>query len=174
MKPGWRKAKLDDVCVVEYGTRVVQKRDGGTVFPVYGGGGETFAVDVFNREDRVVVARFGMSERCTRYVPGKFFLNDSGLTLAPREPNKLIQAFLDHWVFSINDEIYALGKGTAQKNLDLPLFRCIEVPFPPVPEQNRIVTILDEAIDGIATAKTNAETNLQNARELFDSYGTRQ
>ena len=127
-------------------------------------------MDTFNREDRVVIARFGMSERCTRFVSGKFFLNDSGLTLASREPNKLLQPFLNHWAFSVNDEIYALGKGTAQKNLDLPVFRCLEVPIPPVPEQQRIVTILDEAFEGIATAKANAEKNLQNAREIFDNY----
>ena len=39
-----------------------------------------------------------------------------------------------------------------------------------LPEQHRIVAILDEAFDGIATAKANAEKNLQNARALFESY----
>jgi restriction endonuclease S subunit len=38
-----------------------------------------------------------------------------------------------------------------------------EVPLAPLPEQQRIVGILDEAFDGIATAKANAENNLQNA-----------
>ena len=38
------------------------------------------------------------------------------------------------------------------------------------PEQQRIVSILDEAFEGIATATANAEKNLSNARELFDSY----
>lgn len=44
------------------------------------------------------------------------------------------------------------------------------VVLPPLPEQHRIVTILDEAFDGIATAKANAEQNLQNARALFESH----
>jgi type I restriction enzyme S subunit len=39
-----------------------------------------------------------------------------------------------------------------------------------IPEQHRIVAILDEAFDGIATAKANAEKNLQNARALFESH----
>ena len=43
-------------------------------------------------------------------------------------------------------------------------------PSPPLPEQHRIVAILDKAFDGIATAKATAEKNLQNARELFESY----
>jgi type I restriction enzyme S subunit len=41
---------------------------------------------------------------------------------------------------------------------------------PPLPEQRRIVDILDEAFEGIATAKANAEKNLQNARALFESH----
>lgn len=44
------------------------------------------------------------------------------------------------------------------------------VPLPPILEQQRIVAILDEAFDGISTAKANAEQNRKNAKELFDSY----
>jgi type I restriction enzyme, S subunit len=44
------------------------------------------------------------------------------------------------------------------------------IPVPPIPEQQRIVGILDNAFESIATAKANAEKNLQNARALFESY----
>ncbi|TLU87505.1 MAG: restriction endonuclease subunit S [Chlorobium sp.] len=44
------------------------------------------------------------------------------------------------------------------------------IPVPPLPEQQRIVALLDEAFAAIATAKANAEKNLKNARALFDSY----
>ena len=40
----------------------------------------------------------------------------------------------------------------------------------PLPEQQRIVSILDEAFAAIDKAKANAEQNLQNAKELFESY----
>ena len=46
----------------------------------------------------------------------------------------------------------------------------IPIPLPPLPEQQRIVAILDEAFAAIAKAKTNAEQNLKNAKELFESY----
>lgn len=46
----------------------------------------------------------------------------------------------------------------------------IDIQFPCLIEQQRIVTILDEAFDAIARARENAEKNLQNARELFESY----
>ena len=45
-----------------------------------------------------------------------------------------------------------------------------EVPLPPLAEQQRIVGLLDAAFAGIATAKANAEKNLQNARALFESH----
>ncbi len=44
------------------------------------------------------------------------------------------------------------------------------MPTPSIEEQHRIVTLLDEAFADIATAKANAEKNLQNARVLFESY----
>ena len=46
----------------------------------------------------------------------------------------------------------------------------IEIPLPPLSEQQRIVAILDEAFAAIAKAKANAEKNLKNAKELFESY----
>jgi len=44
------------------------------------------------------------------------------------------------------------------------------IPYPPLPEQQRIVSILDEAFAAIAKAKANAEQNLRNAKEVFESY----
>ncbi|MCZ8168650.1 MAG: restriction endonuclease subunit S [Flavobacterium sp.] len=46
----------------------------------------------------------------------------------------------------------------------------IKIPLPPLPEQKRIVSLLEEAFAAIAKAKANAEQNLKNARELFESY----
>jgi len=169
MKKG-KRLPLESVCNVEYGTRVIQKRDSGSVYPVYGGGGATFNMDSFNREDRLVVARFGISEECTRFVAGKFFLNDSGLTVSPKSAG-LEQRFLDYHLLALNDEIYALGKGTAQKNLDVPLFRLLNIFVPDtLSEQRRIVGVLDEAFAGLATAQAHAAQNLQNARALFESH----
>jgi len=50
------------------------------------------------------------------------------------------------------------------------IIREIEIPIAPLPEQKRIVGVLDEAFESIATAKINAEKNLQNARALFESH----
>ena len=55
-------------------------------------------------------------------------------------------------------------------NLNVNSVREFPVPIPPLPEQQRIVSILDEAFVAIAKAKSNAEQNLRNAKELFESY----
>ncbi|MBN3519317.1 restriction endonuclease subunit S [Algoriphagus lutimaris] len=54
-----------------------------------------------------------------------------------------------------------VGKGSIEKRI---------VPIPPLPEQQRIVSILDECFTAIDKAKSNAEQNLKNAKELFESY----
>lgn len=46
----------------------------------------------------------------------------------------------------------------------------VDIPLPPLPEQRRIVALLDEAFAGLTTAQANAEKNLQNARALFESH----
>jgi type I restriction enzyme S subunit len=53
--------------------------------------------------------------------------------------------------------------------LETGVLRDLEIPLPPLPEQRRIVAILDEAFAGLEAMRANAEKNLQNARELFES-----
>jgi type I restriction enzyme S subunit len=48
--------------------------------------------------------------------------------------------------------------------------RDYDLPLPTFEEQKRITKILKESVDGISTAKDNAEKNLQNARALFESH----
>lgn len=43
-------------------------------------------------------------------------------------------------------------------------------PLPPLDEQKRIVEVLDAAFEGLSRARAHTETNLQNARELFEGY----
>lgn len=166
----WETFELDRACSVNYGTRVVRKRDGGTKYPVYGGGGATFFMNEYNRENQLTIARFAMSEQCTRFVKGKFFLNDSGLTITPIDSKKIYQKFLDYQILSLNNHIYFLARGTAQKNLDVPAFRKMKVSYPDsIEEQKQIVKILDEVFESISKSKEAAEENLENAMELFES-----
>ena len=86
------------------------------------------------------------------------------------KPNDQIDTrFVFYALSSIKDKLLSQRRGVRQKNLSLGKVRDFEIPYPPLVEQRRIVAILDEAFEAIATAKANAEKNLRNARELFNS-----
>ncbi len=70
----------------------------------------------------------------------------------------------------ISEEITKLQGGAAQQNLSLSQLSNLSIPIPPLSEQKRIVAILDEVSEKISVAKSSAEQNLKNARELFESY----
>lgn len=82
------------------------------------------------------------------------------------------QSFLYHLLSSpvVFDQFDRLAAGSTVRNLNIELASRVLLPVPPLPEQHRILAILDEALDGIATANTNAERNIQNARALFESH----
>ena len=77
--------------------------------------------------------------------------------------------FLYYYLGSIVDLLNELGTGTTFKELSGGNLKSVRVPLPDLAEQRLIVAILDEAFEGIATAKDNAEKNLRNVRELFES-----
>ncbi|GDX92614.1 putative type I restriction enzyme specificity protein [Planctomycetia bacterium] len=66
--------------------------------------------------------------------------------------------------------IAGLSDGANINNLRFDVLATFRIPIPPLPEQQRIVGILDEAFAGLATAEANAARNLQNAQEIFDSH----
>ena len=165
MRQGWEYKKLGDSCVIEYGTRVVQKKDGGTIYPVYGGGGETFRMDKYNRENCLVVARFAMSRTCVRYVTGKFFLNDSGLSI--NAGKELLQSYLNHHILYLNDDIYNLGKGAAQRNLDVKSLRNLIIAIPPLSTQLSIVSELDKINELIRLKKEQLKDYDNLAQSIF-------
>ena len=165
MREGWEYKTIENCTSIEYGTRVVQKRDGGTIYPVYGGGGETFRMDRYNREDCLIIARFAMSPRCVRYVAGKFFLNDSGLSVKSKE--ELEQAYLNYHLLFFNDVIYHLGKGAAQRNLDVKAFRQLVIAIPPKPTQLSIVSELDKLNELIQIKKEQLKDYDALAQSIF-------
>jgi len=84
---------------------------------------------------------------------------------------RLDRKFLCYWLSSssIVAAIDATCTGARMPRANMDKVLDLVLPLPPLPEQRRIVAILDEAFEAIATAKANTEKNLQNARELFES-----
>lgn len=111
---------------------------------MYGGGGETFRTDSFNRSSCYVISRFGMSPNCVRYVAGNFFLNDSGLTLNVIDDKTILQGYLDNYLFLNQEFVYNCGRGVAQKNIDMEAFNSLNVPLPPLDIQQKIVDEIEK------------------------------
>ncbi len=86
--------------------------------------------------------------------------------------SELHSKYLFHLMTSkaYKDFIAQLSDGININNLKFDNLREFQVPYPGHQEQKRIVGILDEALEGVATAKANTEKNLQNARDLFENY----
>jgi len=74
--------------------------------------------------------------------------------------------------YQLNRNKYFLSfdNGENQTNLRKDDILNCDLLIPPLAEQQRIVMILDEAFEAINQAKKNAEQNLKNAQELFESY----
>ena len=86
--------------------------------------------------------------------------------------NNLVPKYLFHLMTSsaYKNFIGELSDGVNINNLKFDDLEKFPVPYPTYSEQQRIVEILDKALEGIATAKVNSEKNLQNTRELFEAY----
>jgi type I restriction enzyme S subunit len=70
----------------------------------------------------------------------------------------------------VRKDLLSRASGATAQGIRQSELRHVVIPVPPLPEQQRIVALLDEAFAGLATAKANAERNLQNARALFESH----
>ncbi len=116
--------------------------------------------DLFKVTTPIVV--FGDHTKVLKYVDFDFVLGADGVkVLQPRD--LLLPKFFFYQLQAAN--LDSLGYARHYK-----LLKELEIAYPARPEQQRIVGILDEAFEGIATAKANAEKNLQNARALFESH----
>lgn len=86
-------------------------------------------------------------------------------------PHKGISSlYLYYYLLKSVELLNSLGTGTTFKELSGSKLATVEIPIPSLTEQQRIVTLLDEAFAAIDKAKANAEQNLKNAKELFESY----
>nr|WP_315479058.1 restriction endonuclease subunit S [uncultured Rhodoferax sp.] len=100
----------------------------------------------------------------------RFYFKDASV-LWLKKTTDVSSEFINWWLKSplFLDQLDR-GNGATVDTLTIQKLQAVTVDLPQLPEQQRIVTLLDEAFDGIATARANAEQNLQNARALFESH----
>lgn len=193
MKTLWNKAKIGDVCSLMTGgtpSRNNEEFFGGNIKWLVSG--DIHQKEIFDCEGRITES--GLNNSNARLLPinsvmialngqgktkGTVALlrtlatcNQSLVSILPNNKKQLLPEFLYANLHGRYQEIRRLtgDDDKDRRGLNMPLIRNIEIPLPPIHEQQRIVAILDDAVDAIAAARTNAEQNRQNARALFESY----
>ena len=191
MKVGWTTKRLEEVCQIERGgsPRPIQNfitTDSNGLNWIKIGDATASGKYIYKTEEKI---RPEGAKRSRMVYEGDFILSnsmsfgrpyimktsgcihDGWLVLREREP-KINQDYLYYVLGSdlVFHQFDRLAAGSTVRNLNIGLVKGVEIPIPSASEQRRIVGILDEAFEGIATAKANAERNLQNARALFESH----
>jgi type I restriction enzyme S subunit len=128
---------------------------------------ENSAAKIFPK-DTVLVAMYGATAGQVGILRFEAATNQAVCGILPND--QFVPEFLFYFLLAKKDDLVAQATGNAQPNISQIKIKNTEVPVPPLAEQQRIVGILDEAFAGLATAKANAEKNLQNARALFESH----
>jgi len=189
MKTGWKIVTLGDVCGFQNGFAFKSNLFRETGHPILRISNiqdeevETRKVVYFQLEDykenldRYRVVNGDLLIAMSGGTTGKigfnttdqlFYLNQRVGKFEPKDC--LSKQFLFYFLSTRVEENLRISAGSAQPNLSTEQIKGFALPLPSLPEQQRILGILDEAFDGIATAKANAEKNLQNARALFESH----
>ncbi|OYU10268.1 MAG: restriction endonuclease subunit S [Comamonadaceae bacterium PBBC1] len=106
---------------------------------------------------------------------GDYSFSNFTAAIRVKSPDELDAKYLHkflHWTYLSGVTEGMQSNSTGIRNLDGDKYKAIQVSYPSIGNQRRIVTLLDEAFADIATAKANAEKNLQNAGALFQSQLT--
>jgi len=163
---GWKIEKLGDVIRLEYGKPLsASKRIEDGKYPVYGANGEIArSNEYYYDKPTMIVGRKGSAGEIN-LTEKKFWALDVTYFVTFDE-KKYDLRFL-YYLLS-EHELTKLAKGV-KPGINRNDVYSIEVSIPPLPEQQRIVAVLDEALTSIVHAKSNAEQNLVNTRELFET-----
>ena len=122
----------------------------------------------FVNEDDIVMVRYGTPGLIGR---GKSGVIANNLFRIKIERQDLINDYLALYLSQENIQNYLSTQGSAtMPALNFRQLKTVEVSFPSPTEQKLIVKILDKAFAAIAKAKSNAEQNIQNAKELYQSH----
>ena len=114
------------------------------------------------------VGRVGIVKK--KHLPA--VLNQRVARIAIKEKNILDKNYFFYFLCSAYfiEELIKAGHGAAQQNISTKDMQKLVILLPRIPEQKRIVKVLDEVFEKVEKAKENAEKNLKNSCELFESY----
>jgi type I restriction enzyme S subunit len=171
MKQGWEVKKLGDVCELYQPKTISSKEmvDDGN-YPVFGANGIIGKYDKYNHEEpQLLITCRGATCGSINISEPKSWINGNAMVVRPKD-NSLSLKFIEY-LFLGGIDISKTITGAAQPQITRQSLSPVLISYPSsIQEQQRIVAILDEAFAAIAKAKANAEQNLKNAKQLFESY----
>jgi type I restriction enzyme S subunit len=174
MRAGWETKSLGEVVeVLDKLRRPITKRDRVEgEYPYYGATGILSYVQGYIFTEKLILigedgAKWNSGDNTSFIAEGKYWVNNHAHVVRP-----IRKIILDEWiVYFLNfSDLTPFITGMTVPKLNQEKMRGIPIPLPPLPEQQRIVAILDECFAALEKAKANAEQNLKNAKELFESY----
>ncbi|EHH9692477.1 restriction endonuclease subunit S [Campylobacter lari] len=169
----WKINKLEKICEILDNKRVPisQKDRISGNYPYYGASGIVDYIDKYIFDEELVLigedgAKWGAFENSAFIASGKYWVNNHAHILKPNNET-LINKFLVYFLNYSNLEKYITG-ATVRK-LNQQKLKQIEIPLPPLQEQERIVGILDESFAKIDESIKILEQDLLNLDELIQS-----
>jgi len=164
---GWEIKKLGEVLKFEYGKPLSdEKRLEAGKYPVYGANGIKGRSNIYYYDRKTIVVGRKGSAGEINLTEEKFWPLDVTYFVT-FDDKKYDLLFLFHFLSVL--DLHKLAKGV-KPGINRNEVYELQTILPPLPEQQRIVAILDECFAAIDKAKENAEENLKNAKEIFESY----
>lgn len=188
MREGWEIRPLGEVCEIYNGgtpsTNIPEYWDGGIQWITPKDMGRSKDMYVFHCER--TISQEGVEHSSTKVLPERSVIVSSrapigyvAINEVPMATNQgckgfvlgkeIYPEFLYYFLLSSTDLLNKLGTGATFKEVSGKKLAGIELPFPSIPEQQRIVNILDREFAKIDALKANAEKSLQAAKDLFQA-----
>ena len=163
----WQTKKLGEIIKLEYGKPLHKtSRIADGKYPVYGANGiKNYSDSFYFNKPSIIVGRKGSAGEIN-LTERKFWPLDVTYFVT-FDDKKYDLKFLYNLLITL--ELTKLAKGVKPGINRIDVYS-IEVSIPSLLEQCRIVKTLDEVFEKIEKAKENTEKNLQNSKELFESY----
>ena len=166
-KTKWQQKQIGDVCEATRGTSITKKEVVDGKYPVIAGGQTpAYFHNQFNREGKTItISGSGAYAGFTAYHKTPIFASDCTTLQIPKEDN-LLTKFLFLSLKSRQADIYKMQTGAAQPHVYCRDIAKMEIAFPPLAEQKRIVQILERQLETVEKARIAAEKRLSEANAL--------
>ncbi|WP_294960606.1 restriction endonuclease subunit S [Sulfurimonas sp.] len=188
LKEGWEVKKLGEVCKIVGGGTPSKKKEEyyngnilwatvrdmkvetitDTEHKITQDAIKNSSTNIIPKDNIIIATRVGLGKVCKLQYDTA--INQDLKGIIPLDSKKISIEFLFRWFTSISEKIISEGTGATVQGVKLTFINSLSIFIPPLQEQERIVAILDEAFGAIEKAKANAQLNLKNAKELFESY----